>query len=79
MLSSILKSRQAILINIQIMRTFVKFKKFLVIHKELGRKLEKLTQKVGKHDGEIQMIFQAIRQLMTPPESSKRRIVGFEP
>ena len=83
MLSSALNSERAILVNIQIMRAFVKLREILSTHKELVHKLGELEGKVDKHDTEILMIFDAIRQLMTPPpeptpEQPKRRI-GFHP
>ena len=78
MLSSVLKSKQAIRVNIVIMRTFVKLRKFLASHRQLAVKLSELEHKFEKHDEEIQSIFHAIRQLMTPPEKSKRQI-GFHP
>ena len=77
MLSSILNSEQAIKINIAIMRAFVKLRELLSTNKELAHKLEQLEQKIEKHDEEIKGIFSAIRQLMTPPETKKRKI-GFE-
>ncbi len=76
MLSSILKSRKAIRVNIAIMRAFIKLREVLATHKELAQKLEDLERKVGKHDEDIKLIFEAIHQLMLPPEKSKPRI-GF--
>ena len=77
MLSSVLKSERAIQVNIAIMRTFAKLKEILATHKELAAKLGELETKVGKHDQDIRLIFEAIRQLMArPPEPSKRKI-GF--
>jgi hypothetical protein len=76
MLSSVLKSKRAIQVNITIMRAFVKLRQILSTHKELSHKLEQLERKTEKHDSEIQAIFEAIRQLMAPPEKPKRRI-GF--
>ncbi len=78
MLSSVLRSKRAILVNIVIMRAFVKLRQILSTHKALAHKLEQLEKKIEKHDGEIRTIFEAIRQLMTPPEKPKRRI-GFHP
>lgn len=76
MLSSVLHSKNAIQVNVAIMRVFVKLRKILSTHKELAQKLSKLEQKIEKHDGEIHAVFEAIRQLMSVPEKSKRRI-GF--
>lgn len=76
MLSSVLHSERAIQMNIAIMRAFVKLRQILSTHKELAYKLEQLERKIEKHDGEIRTIFEAIRQLMEPPEKTKRRL-GF--
>ena len=74
MLSSVLKSKRAIQVNIVIMRTFVKLKEVFSAHKELAHKLSQLERKIEKHDVEIQTIFEAIRQLMTVPENHKRNV-----
>ena len=76
MLSSVLNSERAVQVNIEIMRAFVRLRQFLSTHKELAHKLAALERKVGTHDEQIQVIFEAIRQLMTPPETKKRKI-GF--
>lgn len=76
MLSSALNSDRAIMVNIQIMRAFVKLKVILLTHKELANKLNDLEKKVTRHDAEIQAIFEAIRQLMAPPKKP-RRTIGF--
>jgi hypothetical protein len=70
----VLKSRRAIRVNIQMMRTFVKLKEVLATNKKLAHKLIQLESKVGKHDEEIQAIFAAIRQLMKPPVPPRRKI-----
>lgn len=76
MLSSVLNSDRAIRVNIQIIRTFIKLREFISTHKELAHKLNQLENKVEKHDGEIQSIFQAIRQIMAEPVKPGRK-VGF--
>ena len=76
MLSSVLRSKRAVQVNVEIMRAFVRLRQILSSHKELARKLEELERKIGAHDQQIQAVFQAIRQLMTPPEP-KRRKMGF--
>ena len=76
MLSSVLRSKRAIQVNIAIMRAFVRLRQFLATHKELAEKLTDLERKIGTHDEQIQAIFEAIRQLMTPQEPKKRKI-GF--
>ena len=77
MLSGILHSKRAAQVNIAIMRAFVRLRNIIATHKELAFKLKELENKIEEHDGEIQAIFDAIRQLMAPlPEPPKRRI-GF--
>jgi hypothetical protein len=68
MLSSVLRSDRAVEVNIAIMRAFVRLRELLGSHKELAAKLAALEPKFADHDGKIQAIFEAIRQLMTPPE-----------
>lgn len=78
MLSSILHSEQAIKINIAIMRAFVKLREMLSTNKELAHKLAQLERKTERHDDEIKVIFNAIRQLMAPPPEGKKRRIGFK-
>jgi hypothetical protein len=73
MLSSVLKSRRAVQVNIEIMRTFVRLRRILASHAELARKLDALEK---KYDAQFKIVFDAIRQLMAPPEP-KRRPIGF--
>jgi hypothetical protein len=74
MLSSVLNSERAITVNIQIMRTFTRIREMLISNAELARKIESLEK---KYDSQFKVVFDAIRQLMTPPETKKRKI-GFE-
>ena len=74
--SSVLKSKRAVQVNIQIMRAFVKLRKILSTHKELAQKLKELELKMDSHDQQIQAIFEVINQLLTPTEKPKRKI-GF--
>jgi hypothetical protein len=76
MLSSVLNSERAVQVNIAIMRVFVRLKQTLSAHRGLAQKLEELERKIESHDEQIRSIFNAIRQLMAPPEPSRRRI-GF--
>ena len=76
MLASVLRSKRAVQLTIAVMRTFVKLRGFLAAHKDLADKLERLERKIEKHDEEIQAIFDAIRNLMTPEKKPKRQI-GF--
>jgi hypothetical protein len=73
MLSSVLKSDRAILVNIEIMRAFVKLRQLLSTHKDLAAKLEDLEK---KYDAQFKVVFQAIRELIAPPDKPKREI-GF--
>ncbi|MEW6601723.1 MAG: ORF6N domain-containing protein [Nitrospirota bacterium] len=77
MLSSVLNSERAIKINIAIMRTFVRLREMLSSNKALAHKLMLLENRIEKHDGEIKAIFDAIRQLMVPPEKKIKEIRGF--
>jgi hypothetical protein len=76
MLSSVLKSKRAIKVNIAIMRAFVKLRRAISAHRELTRKFKELESRVDKHDSEIMAIFEAIRKMIEPPVEPKRRI-GF--
>ncbi len=76
MLSSVLRGKRAVQVNIEIMRAFVRLRQILSSQKELARKLEQFERRIGAHDQKIEAVFQAIRQLMTPPEPGKRKI-GF--
>ena len=79
MLSSVLRSKRAIQVNIAIMRAFVRLKQVLSTHKELAAKLKKLEQKVGKHNKLIIEIFDIIKQLTQPPKSKPKPQIGFKP
>ncbi|MFH1619315.1 MAG: ORF6N domain-containing protein [bacterium] len=76
MLSGVLNSKRAIQVNIAIMRAFVKLRHILSTHKELAAKLSQLENKIERHDADIHAVFEAIRQLMAPPEKPKKKI-GF--
>ncbi|WP_218082290.1 ORF6N domain-containing protein [Anthocerotibacter panamensis] len=73
MLSSVLKSPQAVQVNIEIMRAFVRLRKLLASNEELAQHLGELEQ---KYDEQFTIIFEAIRQLIEPPDPPKRRM-GF--
>jgi len=79
MLSSVLKSKRARQVNIQIMRAFVKLRELLSTHKDLARKLETLEK---KYDAQFKSVFDAIRALMTvPPDTGPgpKTVPGFKP
>ena len=76
MLSSVLNSEQAVQVNIEIMRAFVRLREILSTHKDLARKLNTLEK---KYDSQFAMVFKAIRELMEPPEKGKKKKIGFRP
>jgi len=73
MLSSVLNSERAVQVNIAIIRTFVKLREMLSTNKDLARKLADMEK---KYDSQFKIVFDAIRQLMTPAEPKKDKI-GF--
>jgi len=77
MLSSVLRSKRAIHVNIAIIRAFVKLRQILSMNKDLACKLDELERKIEKHDENIQAIFEAIRQLMAPPPIKPKPQIGF--
>jgi hypothetical protein len=77
MLSSVLNSPRAIPVNIQIIRVFTRIRQILAMDQDLSRKIDKIEQKLGQHDGQIKTAFQALRQLLAPPERP-RRTMGFK-
>jgi hypothetical protein len=76
MLSSVLRSKRAVQVNIAIMRVFVKIRELITTHKELAQKLKELELKIDSNDKKIKTIFEVINRLLIPPEKSKRKI-GF--
>jgi hypothetical protein len=76
MLSSVLRSDRAIQVNIEIMRAFVRLRQILASNAELAGKLAALEK---KYDIQFKAVFDAIRQLMTPLDTKKKRPIGFAP
>lgn len=76
MLSSVLNSERAIQVNIQIMRTFTKLRQMIETHKDLKRKVEEMEK---KYDGQFQIVFNALKELLEPPPSPKKGQIGFRP
>lgn len=76
MLSSVLKSERAALVNIAIMRAFVRLRELMASHKDLARKLEELEK---KYDAQFKRVFDAIRELMNPSPVPPKRQIGFAP
>jgi hypothetical protein len=75
MLSGVLNSGRAVLVNVEIMRAFVRMRKMLADNADLARKVKALEQ---RYDRKFKVVFEVIRQLMTPPATPRRRI-GFHP
>lgn len=73
MLSSVLRSKRAVSVNIEIMRAFVRLREILATHRDLANKLAMLER---KYDAQFKTVFDAIRRMMIPPEPKKRKI-GF--
>ena len=71
MLSSVLRSKRAIHVNIQIMRAFTQLRKMLSTHKDLKRKIESMEK---KYDEQFQIVFEAIKQLLTEEDKPKKKI-----
>ena len=65
------------MVNIEIMRAFVRMREMIATNKELAAKLNELERKLGSHDQAIAGIIDAIRQLMAPPPPAKKRRIGF--
>jgi hypothetical protein len=76
MLSSVLKSKRAVQVNISIMRAFVVLRRAAASHVALSRRLDELERKHGVHDEKLKIVFKAIRELMDPPKKARRKI-GF--
>ena len=76
MLASVLNTRRAIDASILVVRAFIALKTILWHNKDLAHKLEELERRITTHDEAIRSLFSAIRQMMTPPETEKRKI-GF--
>jgi len=74
MLSSVLRSKRALQVNIEIMRAFVRIHKMLISNTALARKLKVLEK---KYDEQFKVVFEAIYNLMEPKEK-KRRKIGFK-
>ena len=81
MLSSVLNSGRAIQVNIAIMRAFTRLREILLTHKELHYLVKDLERRIDDHDQKIQVIFEAIKQLLKPPElpEKPKRPIGFRP
>ncbi len=77
MLSSVLRSKRAVQVNVEIMRAFVRLRKILAANADLARRLDELERRLGEHDEQFIHVIRAIRQLMETPAATKRRPIGF--
>ena len=75
MLSSVLRSPRAVQVNIMIMRAFVKMRELIATHKDLAARLDELEK---KYDHQFNYVFEAIRELIIPPEPKKKGKFGFD-
>jgi leucyl aminopeptidase len=73
MAATVLNSKQAVAMSVYVVRAFVKLREMLTTHEDLAKKVEEMEK---KYDSQFKVVFDAIRQLMTPPETKKRKI-GF--
>ena len=74
MLSSILNSKRAIQVNIQIMRTFTRIREFILNHKDLQKKIQNLER---KYDSQFRAVFETIKELEEPIKQKRKRTIGF--
>jgi hypothetical protein len=82
MLSSVLKSDRAILVNIRIIRIFMKIRKILQTHKDIILKMNEIEQKIASHDDNILLIFEYLKQLeqakQQQDEQASRKRIGYK-
>lgn len=74
MAASILNSPMAVEVSVYVVRAFVKLRELVLAHKDLARKLDSLER---KYDAQFKVVFDAIRQLMAPPDPKPRKKIGF--
>ena len=74
MLSSVLRSKRAVQVNVEIMRAFVRLRKMLATHAELAERLDALERKYNR---QFKVVFDAIRQIMSPQPPPRKRQIGF--
>lgn len=73
MAATVLNSKQAVAMSVYVVRAFVKLREMIASHKDLAKRLDELEK---KYDSQFKVVFDAIRQLMAPPETKKKKI-GF--
>ena len=77
MAANVLNSPRAVQMSVFVVRAFVRLRQMIGAHSEMAAKLAELERKVASHDGNIRALFEAIRQLMTPPAPKTKRPIGF--
>jgi hypothetical protein len=77
MAATVLNSPGAVEMSVLVVRAFVHFRNILVNHKQLAIKLEELERKLLVHDTKFEVVFKAIRELMSPPPEKPRKRIGF--
>ena len=78
MLASVLKSKQALDVSISVIEIFVKMREMLSTNKDILMQMQKVEKKLTAHDEDIRLIFEALKQLLSPPQEPRKRI-GFKP
>jgi hypothetical protein len=79
MLSSVLKSKKAIQVNIAIVRAFIKLREILATHKDIIVAVESIKREQEKHGKQIVAIIDVINKLLAPPKEKKKERIGFYP
>ena len=78
MLSSVLRSKRAVKVNVEIMRAFARLREILAVNKDLARRIEDLERKFNNHDYQLKAVFDAIREMMKEPKPEKpKRRIGY--
>ena len=77
MAATVLNSEQAVKVSVYVVRAFIKVRELLANHQQLAGKLDELERRLQKHDGQILALIDAIRQLMTDPEPSRKPPIGY--
>lgn len=79
MAANVLNSPRAVSASVVVVRAFVRLRRWLSTHRELAQKQAELEERIGRHDGAIQGIMKAIRDLMESPADPPRERIGFRP
>ena len=78
MLANVLKSEKALQVSIKVIEIFIRMREMLSTNKDILLQMQKFENKLTKHDEDIRLIFEALKQLLTPPQQPRQRI-GFKP